>query len=465
MRIFGILIALCSILCLLIIILLLGRPARPLAQGRNTLVYLPYIAAKSTETQHPTSSTQEVQAPVTQEVTATPGVTPTATEFPPEAFPSPIPYIPAPLPPFTQTTNSKLGYVNLTNLRPIKLPIEQHSSFGVLAWSPDGKQFIGHMAGNELIQIGNEGRNITGLYLGNTETGELQLWQANGGWPSWSRDGKTIYYLAVHGTGKAWIYDLYRRDLTNEQPELIRADVGCPYFSQPAAIETATGDLIFLDKQLHPARQSLAKVNGDWPEPQSLLSLVADGSSTLADQKIHFSISLGGRFAALLPSKAPIVLLDLQTEQQIGAIDRSAYYASNVAWSIDDQLFAYTDGTGVYVYNLTSAKTTVLVTRKELGFHIDDWRSGFGLAGWSPDQELVLFIAGSWDWNFQLPVAEQRPQTFSLTFAATKDGGAREVIAQYTIESVSPGSAYAIVEDWNSQLQLYEKYVADIQWN
>jgi hypothetical protein len=472
-RLSGIAITVLSVLCVFVAGLLIGGgwqehlgriTGRSLAQPTGTPIYLPLVADSSNAEQRSAADTPLAEeTSVSVEETPEPTATSSESDLPIEAYPTeiihpPVVLTPAPLPSLTVTPES--GHVTLSNPRLLSVPIEQHASLGIRAWSPDGNQFM--------VDAGDNGGSTTpGLYIGNVETGDLQLWQANSAWPAWSRDGQSIYYLSFRSDRDTWIYDLYRKAMASGQADLLRADVGYPYLYQSAAVETASGELIFLDKQRHPVSQPLTAVtaSGALPDPLPLLSLIENSGAALADQEVHFSVSPDGRFVALIAPVPPIYLLDLQTGEQIGAIDEVAYYPINVAWSHNGQRLAYATNMGVYVYDLVTAETTTLVTRQDLGFHPEDLRSAMGMPNWSPDGEVVVFVASSPDWNWQLPLEEQRPHSFALTFAVAGDGSAREVLPEYMVESMSPNGVHAIVEDWNGERQLYEKFVVDVIWN
>ena len=96
------------------------------------------------------------------------------------------------------------------------------------------------------------GYSVPDLYLGDGETGEVKFLAHNAGWPAWSWDGRSIYYLSGRIEGDLVRYDLYRAEPTLANPELVVLNVG-DAGTQPAVSELADGRFVLLDQGYQPA--------------------------------------------------------------------------------------------------------------------------------------------------------------------------------------------------------------------
>jgi hypothetical protein len=434
-------------------------------QTAGTPIYLPNLPSQPNDNQLQSAEQALEESEVINEATAEVATPQVETDLPPEAFNTPIPYTPAPLPPLSNE-NAQLSHIAFENLQLIKIPVELHPSFGVYAWSNDSKQYLATLPTDEVIRIGDLGRYVQNVYIGNAMTNEITLWQTNADYPAWSKDGQSVYYIAMRSDGLDWQYDLYRRNASSNEAELIASEVSRPNTLHPAALELDTGELMLFDADLQPAllQQGLAQPTKLVEHELIPLRSLTEGTEPLsAAQEVNFSVAPNGRVAVLLSQQPPTYLVDIEKREQIGALNGAIYYSNYVAWTQDSQSLAYATRDGVFVYNLLSGETTTIVTRADLKLNPHESRSGFASPVWSPDEQLLLFTAFSGDWNFQ--INEPRPHFYPLLFVATRDGLIREVVGDQTIYSLAPDGARAIIKIWNADAQRFEKYLASVVWN
>jgi len=393
--------------------------------------------------------------------TETPDPLRSPTPTPPfeDAFYIAVPPTPVPTPDLQATTVPELDNIAFVNPRPLPLPLKDHVSFGAVAWSPDGKYYLGDFPGSESLWVGNVGYSVLDLYMGNADTGELTLWQHNAGWPAWSRDGRSVYYLALRSDGQRFYFDLYRRALDSEESGLVVQDVGVPYLPQPAAVETEDGSLLTLNREHQPALLRIADENAELLPLASLF-----GRNAIAGQKTFFSLAPDGHTVAVVSYGAamPLYLADLTTAGIASDIQDVVGAFSNVAWSADSRRLAYASRNGVFIYDLPTGQVQALVTRQDLGFPKDDPRSGLGNLFWSPDERVVLFHAGTPDWQYQ--GTNQGNCRSSFLFAATSDGSYWKALSCYFLDSLVPGGSRAIVSDCDPETQRETKYLVDVIW-
>ncbi len=182
-------------------------------------------------------------------------VSPTAgpTELPTEPIEIVTARTPVPTPDLAASTQTELDQVALANPLPLQLPEELgQAPLGLFVWSPDSKHFLANAMGDETLSVGQLGYSVPDLYLGDGETGEVKFLARNAGWPAWSRDGRSIYYLAGRAEGDLVRYDLYRADATLANPELVAPNVG-DTGAQPAVTELPDGRLVLFDQDYHVA--------------------------------------------------------------------------------------------------------------------------------------------------------------------------------------------------------------------
>ncbi len=427
-------------------------PTDRLAQEQVTPISMEAVSTAVVATAAVPLPTPDVEASEGQQ-----GYDPDPTTTYTDAFPMPVPPTPIPTPDVHVTTVPELDRIAFVNPRPLQLPMKDHVSFGAVAWSPESQRYVGTFPSSESFWIGDLGWNIFDLYMGDANTGALALWQHNGGWPAWSRDGRSVYYLALRSDGQRFYFDLYRRAVDSEEGELIVQDVGAPYLPQPAAVETGDGRLLMLNREHQPALLHLADEKVELLSLASLLSL-----SEIAGQKTFFSLAPDGHTVAVIPYGGPFFILDLATNQIVAELNDVADYYRNVAWSADGRRLAYASRNGVFIYNLPTGQVQALVTRQDLGFPENDPRSGFGDPVWSPDERVILFHAGTPDWRYQ--GTSQGNCRSSFLFAATSDGSHWKALSCYFLDSMAPGGSQAIVSDWDPEAQRETKYLVDVVW-
>ena len=434
-----------------------------LAEGQNTAVtpqqiYLPAVQQNNSEPLAILTPTPTVNG-----FSLPPGYRDTDPEHPndpnataeTDTFFTPVPFTPVPTPDVNVTTVPELDAIAFTNFRQLVLPSQHPTFYGQVAWSPDGKHFLAVHDGT----MDGLGLNVYHLYMGDVETGEFALWSANASWPVWSRDGQFIYYLATRQDGTRFTvaenlarpyYDLYRRPIAGETAELLLKDVEPPGVPGAQLAELAGGEILTFNSShqliLLPAAAELAKItaqNATVTALTSLEALTGKLESIYVGLNIlppSFSVSRDGKMAVATSLGKPAPLLDLINRSKTTAID-GLDSATNVAWSLDNSAFAYTDRQGLLIYDIASQETRRLVTTKSLGFHPDDPRSGIGSPAWVLKGQVLLFVALNVDWI--KPGTESHFETF--IFSITSDGAHRRPLGYYGLESVSPDGQHAII--------------------
>jgi len=330
---------------------------------------------------------------------------------------------------------------------------------GSFAWAPDNQHYVGEWASKEIVWLGDAGYGSTSLYLGNAETGELALWQSNAGQAAWSRDGQTIYYLALRVEDQTLHFDLYRRSLRSPQSHLLARDMGVGSFYHEAALETTTGCLLTLDGNRQPGQLS---VNDRGAQFSLLAARLVDRPMTERSVPNPFvSLAPDGRTVAVGPTgKLSVLIADLATDEIMAELPGNAGYAHNLAWSGNSRRLLYAIPAGVFIYDLDSKQTEAVVTGKELGFPENDWRSGFSDVFWSPDEEVVLYHARTRDWVYD----ENRGATYYL-FAATRDGSQRKALSRGDVVlAMSPDKSHAIIRRWEPEAGKSKLYLVDVIW-
>lgn len=389
-----------------------------------------------------------------------PSVTATALPEPVQFPEAPTPTL-IPTPDMNATTVPELDGIALVNPKLLPLSKEVLGAIGNIIWSPDGRHYAGSLRGSlstDSLRAGETSRTIRDIYLGDAETRELVPWQHNGSWPAWSRDGRYIYYLALRADQDRFFYDLHRRSLESTEADLIVEDLSGPGFPQPSVAETADGNLVVLDGSNQPAVISHV---GDNPETVTIASLV--GKNSIANPDTGFSLSPDGHTLAVIPFQEPMYLVDLSTTEVITEFDDTARVYDNVAWSPDGTRFAYATGSSVRIYDLHSKELHNLVTLEDMGIANPLTKGSLAHPRWSPNGDVVLFLAASLDWSFDS--AQGYRDYGGVLFAATEDGSHMKAISRYFFDDVSPDGTRAIVTDRSSETQRESKYLVDVVWN
>lgn len=394
-----------------------------------------------------------------------------------EPFSTPIPRQSIAYPDFDVKTDSILDTVTFSNMRALQLPSADHMSYGLTSWAPDSKKFTGFFLTSPDSNA-KAGDALAGLYLGDPITAKLYMLIVDGVWSSWSSDGQILYYLAPRREQEAVVnklsgvpyYDLHMYRITSGDQKLIASDVGTPYVAQSPVAETVDGDLLLFDTQQRPSKlENLSKfLSSDQSATPSdfvpLTALLKEQQFSSAMQEAiytFFSVAPTGDFAAVIPPGKPFFILDLNTNSVVVQLDDDPQYASNVAWSSDGKRLAYTSQRGVYIYDLSTGTISTLIQRKDVGFALEDIRSGFFKPAWILDGSAVLFSVKSDDWIYDARV--KRPGNLSsFIYAATVDGAHWKPVSSLGLESVAPNGNYAIVYDWDPQTQVETKFIVDI---
>ena len=353
------------LLVTLVVVLLAGCGPETLAPGSVVQVTPTPVADAATPTPEPGVISPLPSPPPSPHATVAEPLTDTAPLAAPVgdiALPSPTLI---PTPDVNATTVPELDGIAFVNPRLLPLSKEVIGAIGNIIWSPDGRHYAGSLRGSlstDSLRAGETSRTIRNIYLGDAETGELVPWQHNGSWPAWSRDGRSIYYLALREDQDRFFYDLHRQSLGSTEADLIVQDLSGPGFPQPSVAETANGNLVVLDGSNQPAMISHV---GDNPETVTIASLV--GKDSIANPDTGFSLSPDGHTLAVIPLQEPMYLVDLNTAEVIAEFDDTARVYDNVAWSPDGTRFAYATGSSVRIYDLHSKKLHNLVSLEDMG--------------------------------------------------------------------------------------------------
>ncbi len=441
-------------------------------QGLNAPASAPLAQAPDTPVRPAATSTPVVVEPRLQTPTPVPtwlDTVPTETPDPlrsptptppfVDAFRTAIPRTPAPTPNLHATTVPELDRIAFVNLRPLPASDDPLEGFGnSFTWAPDNKHYLGEWVNKELVWIGDAGYGSTSLYLGNAETGELALWQSNAGQAAWSRDGQTIYYLALRVEDQTLHFDLYRRPLRSPQSQLLARDMGVGSCYHEAALETATGGLLTLDGNRQPGQ---LRVNDRGAQFAPLAAHLIDRPvENRSGPYAFFALAPDGRTAAMgSTDKLSLLITDLATDKILVELAGKAGYAHNLAWSRNSRRLLYAIPAGVFIHDLDRQQTQAVVTGKELGFLENDWRSGFSDVFWSPDEQVVLYHAKTGDWVYD----ENRGSTYYL-FAATRDGSQRKTLSRDVILAMSPDKSRAIIRRWEPDAGKSKLYLVDVIW-
>ena len=296
---------------------------------------------------------------------------------------------PVPTPDLAASTQTELDQVALANPLPLQLPDELgQAPLGLFVWSPDSKHFLANAMGDETLNVDQLGYSVPDLYLGDGETGEVKFLAHNAGWPAWSRDGRSIYYLTGRAEGDLVRYDLYRADVTLANPELVAPNVG-DTGAQPGATELPDGRLVLFDQEYHVAI---------WD--QGKLTTIADlvGLDAIRDKVANYSLAPDGHSLVVLGQDVPATLIDLATSTVEAQLSGPIHFQNSVAWSADSSRLAYGTSDGLFVHDRTAKSEQTIADRATFGFLPDDPMVSFQVPVWSPDERFLLFAATTEDW-------------------------------------------------------------------
>ncbi len=334
-----------------------------------------------------------------------------------------------PTPNLAASTETELDQVALTNPRPLQLPEELgQAPLGLIVWSPDSKHFLANAIGDEVLRVGQMGYSALDLYLGDGETGEVKFLAHNAGWPAWSRDGLSIYYLTGRAEGDRVRYDLYRADAALAKPELLATGVGEPG-TQPAVSELADGSVVLLNQAYQVAVLD-----------QGALTPVADlvGVEAIRGKSAGFSLAPDGHSLIVL-SQDTATLVDLATPGVETRLNGLIHFSQNVAWTADSSHLAYGTSAGIFIYDRLAKSERAVAGRAPLGFPPDDQTAGFHVPVWSPDEQIILFAASTQDWERRGLLGVDS----AFQFAALVDGTQWKAISDLVM-TVAPDKVRAI---------------------
>lgn len=446
---------------------------RTLSQPESTpdnLIFLPFIQDNAEELSTPESLVDGAGLPPGW-VDTDPNVQDVETEGTAEAFNTPIPYTPAPTPDLNATTIPELDRIEIVDLRSVDLPAEEHSSLGLITWSPDSKQFAGVKIGNDLLEINERGQALMDLYIGSAETGQLSLKQHNAGWPLWSRDGQSIYYLTTKVEQQSFRYDLSKLDISTGKITPVADNILVPVLPKPSVQEIGKDQLLTLNSQYLPAvfrlpdlldkPIDLAEGNSPLLRPFVGPFTKDDRTAQMYPEYTDYALSTDQRSIAI-STDGFIHIIDIQTGDVTATVKTGTSYTIPIRWTPDDSALAFVNSKGIFVYELVTATATQVMSPQTLGLVNDDYRSGVSQPMWSPDGKVILFVAISPEWLTKTGFVE--PQFGSFLFAVTRDGKTWRAISNSTVVSMAPDDSSVVMEEWDSALGTYQKSVARISW-
>ena len=108
-------------------------------------------------------------------------------------------YQPVPWPVMADVGEPLLDQIRFVNARLVQLPNPDPDWPAALtqwSWSPTGEQLM-LMAEWEWDWIGNRGMPSANTWLVDLISGRATSWQTNALWPTWSRDGRSIFYQVL----------------------------------------------------------------------------------------------------------------------------------------------------------------------------------------------------------------------------------------------------------------------------
>ncbi len=398
-----------------------------------------------------------------------PDVQDVETEGTAEAFNMPIPYPIVPIPDGQAVPGPELMEIKI--LQQLSLPSKTHSYFGDIAWSPDSQVFVGHYA------AWMNGLDEDHLYMGNVETGKLSLVQKNGTWPTWSRDGNYIYYLAPRRDGtyvtvnefiSRPYFDLYRQLVSSDINELLLENVAPPQIGAAQVIESASEALVMVDNSsqivLMPTANSLieAAKQRQIALPLAILDATANNKPSDNTSPAAFSISPDGKTMISIHLNAMSPIFSLETYQQIGEI-AGLESSVNVAWSSGGNQIAYTNRQGLWIYEMDTGDSRVLATTKQMGFLDNDTRGGFAWPAWLEGDERLLFVVLNRDWVDRNHAANDVNLDY-YTYTISIYNRQSKALGRFAIESVSPDKKYAIVQQLDYGTGYFTSAVATIHY-
>lgn len=436
--------------------LLLAMLAAVVLSGCGPETPVPYVTGPAIGTSAPAT------APATPESAAlsplpepTVGVSPTIAPI----LPTPTNVLVHPTPTFLPTpdinasTVPELDGIVLANPRPLLLPQGiEHYAFGVISWSPDGSRFLGNVVADEVMAIGDVGYPVMDMYLGDGATGEVSFLQHNAGWPAWSRDGKSLYYLSGRVDDQQVFYDLYRQNSVTGKSELLLENVG-ETGAEVSVAEMADGRLLLLN---HDHQVGLFDKGTLAP----LGTLVGKESSL--DEPEFFSLSPDGLKAVIGSARDPFYIVDLAGPRVIAELGTIVSSSDNIGWSADSDQLAFATNEGVHVYNLASESVTEVITPQDLGLSgrdPDGLFSSLFLPIWSVEEDTLLVVYGTPDWAY-----DNTGHRYWYLFAVTIGGSQFRALARSIPDAVAPGGTQAIVTDWSSDTLAETKYIVNIEW-
>lgn len=383
---------------------------------------------------------------------------------------------PVPWPEIKDVGEPLLDEIHLVNARLVNLP-KQADTNGPVAvtqwsWSPTSEQLILMAEWNEPQWVGNTGQSSANTWLVDFKSGQAIFWQANALWPTWSRDGQSIFYQVLVADTIGFYTDLYERRLDEPTGRLLVRAVGRTDSYQPSALDAADGALLFNDINGQPVllpaglRFGLNPNSADQVYPLVLADLVHKAPPRDEQGKFiptRFLLAPDGQKVAMLPFRGAFYIIDLVHFTILVEFADEHHQVGSAVWSSDSQSLAIANHDGVFVYNLVHHETHTLITRQDLHFPVESFWDSFGVFTWSPDRKVVIFQAIATDWR---PLAKQgrEARVGNFTFGALADGSQRRPLLAEAIASISPDKCQALIQHWDEVTQQYVTYLVAVEW-
>ena len=403
---------------------------------------------------------------------------PTPSPPPGDAFPMETMPTPIPTPNIDVTTVPELDRIAFVNPRPLNIESGYSTLWGI-AWSPNGKYFAGFASSSEYVQISeNTGEVKPLLYLVKADTGEATLWQLDAGYPAWSQDGNSLYYMALRAEPRADGYsdlywDLYKRPLDANKGHLIAQNVDRSALCALSGPELTDGRLLAHIPGQGPVFLLPSGNDGEARrEPVPLVEIL--GKQIPSDKMPALFLAPDGRIAtvvdALPGDSLPILrLIDLSAKESVAELKCRVHSPGlSLRWTKDGRTVVYAtyatlgQGGGIFTYDLDTQQHHTVITAKQLGLPDYDTRPSVEIPYWSPDERIVLFhVVGPTSWS-----AAAGGPTF--IFAATRDGSQWRAVSKGLLEALSPDGTHGIIRTGGAPTEenplAITQSVVDVVW-
>ncbi len=348
-----------------------------------------------------------------------------ATIVPPTPFRGTPPPTPTPLPlPLLTPISTQPSVLRFTN----EVDLGTYNG-GWAAWSPSGKQLLFPKQSGYIDSPDHTlGWSLYDLWIVNADGSRPRLLISNASDPTWSRDGRSIYYHTFvprdlqRGSNNL---DIYVANEDGSGKRLLSQGHGTSGFTK---IQVLPGDqLAFLKDRRHPAifDAQAQRITREMPTLAFRDSSPTDSFAFSAD---------GRRLLYSLNQQMWLANADGTGAKQL-PIARTVF-PPEPWWSPDGQRFALSDSSQIWVGNADGTNMTPLAGVEALPKVLDDY-GGITNPHWSSDGKL-LFVA--------VRVDRYRPLSLYVIDAT---GGQPELLANNrSVVGVSPdGQHIALIGD------------------